>query len=128
MSDPSPAVPAGDLVIRETRTIRRIGRLFRLERAGRFERRPMETIRRLIARRGRLVEELTEMETRRRLLGGPLPPELGAALDELANEVGATRQSCEARIDGLDAELRRRRGEGTATGLRGGGGLLLGRG
>lgn len=116
-----------DLAVCECRAARRLTRLFRIERLGRFERHPIETVRQLIGRRAMLVDELAQLEVKRRALGAPLPLELGAALGELAHEVGAARQSCLARAEQLAAELAQRRGEGRATGLRGGSaGQLLG--
>ena len=119
--------PVIDLAVRECRAARRLTRLFRIERRGRFERHSVETVRQLIGRRAVLVDELAQLEANRHALGAPLPAELGAALGELAREVGAARQSCLARSEQLAAELAQRRGEGRATGLRGGSaGQLLG--
>lgn len=119
--------PEIDLAMRECRAARRLSRLFRIERLGRFERHPIETVRQLIGRRAVLVDELAQLEAKRRALAAPLPAALDAALGELAREVDAARQSCLARAEQLAAELGQRRGEGRATGLRGGGaGQLLG--
>jgi len=54
---------------------------------------------------------------------------LDLVMGALAKEVDRAEQRCLERLAELGAELRRRRGEGMATGLReGGGGQLLGRG
>ena len=121
--------PAIELALRESRVMRRLSRLFRIERHGCFARRPIEMVQRLIDRRARLVGELAEIEAARRSLTASVPAELGSALGELTREVGAARQSCAARLDGLAAELRQRHGAGRATGLRrSSAGQLLGSG
>lgn len=117
-----------ELAVQESRAVRRLSRLFRIERLGGFERHSIETVRRLIARRAKLVDELAPLEAKRRLSDAPVPAELGTALSELTGEVDAARQSSVARAERLAAELRQRRGEGQATGLRGGAGQLLGSG
>jgi hypothetical protein len=117
------------LAARESGAARRLGRLFRFERVGAFDRRPIETVRRLIARRGRALEELVRLDAERRSLAMPPSPELGAALAELAREVDRSRGSCLGRIDALADVLRPRQRVGAATGLRGSAdGRLLGRG
>jgi len=120
---------AGELALRESRAAGRLGRLFRIERAGRFARRPVEIVWRLIGRRARLVDELMRLDAARRLLAAPIPAELDAAIGELAREVDQSRALCVARVGTLGGELERRRGAGTATGLRDrGDGRLLGSG
>lgn len=123
-------VPELDLAIRESRAARRLGRLFRLERAGAFARWPAETVWRLIARRGTLVAELSELERQRAGAAASPLPELEAALGELAREVELSRERAEALVAELGAELRARRSAGVATGLRDDGGQsrLLGHG
>ena len=117
------------LVRQEQRTARRLARLFRIERAGCFARRPAETAQRLIERRGLLVDELARLEARRQSLAPWATVELDFAMGSLAKEVERTEQRCLERLAELGAELERRRGGGTATGLReGGNGRLLGRG
>jgi len=117
-----------ELAAQESRLVRRLSRLFRIERLGGFERHSIETVRRLIARRAILVDELAQLEAKRRLSDAPVPAELGSALGELAREVEVARRSSLVRAEQLAAELRQRRGEGQATGLRGGAGQLLGSG
>jgi hypothetical protein len=120
---------ATELTRTEYRLARRLTRLFRIERHGRLERRPGDVAERFIARRGELVDELMRLEGRRRSLT-PWPlPELDLAFATLAREVGSGEQWCHERLATLGAELDRRRGVGTATGLRdSGAGQLLGRG
>lgn len=120
---------ATELARTEYRLARRLARLFRIERRGRLERRPGGVAARFVARRGELVDELMRLEQRRRSLT-PWPlPELDLALAALAREVGSGEQWCHERLAELAAELDRRRGVGTATGLRdSGAGQLLGRG
>jgi hypothetical protein len=112
------AAPLSDLSTRQSRTARRLSRLFRLERAGRFARRPAETVWRLIARRATLMAELTGLE-RRRHEAEPAPPaELRAALNQLAGEVALSREYGEALVAGLGTELAARRRRRPAPGER----------
>lgn len=114
---------------REIRATQRLIRLFRAERSGRFARRSPETVRRLIDRRGGLIQALLRMDARRRSLAPRIPGELGLAMGALALEVGQAERCCLDHLARLDAELRQARSEGQTTGLRGNaGGRLLGRG
>ncbi|HYM72885.1 MAG TPA: hypothetical protein VET89_07885 [Stellaceae bacterium] len=149
VNGPAADGPGLELALRESRAVRRLVRLFRIERKGGFERWPITTVRRLVDRRARLLDGLDELETARRSLpesmpgslpesmlqsmpgslSRSLPAELGVALGELAGEIVAARQSCESRAARLAAELRQRRGRTGASGLRGSGaGQLLGQG
>ncbi|HEY1794554.1 MAG TPA: hypothetical protein VGG57_00405 [Stellaceae bacterium] len=121
---------ASDPIARQGRIVRRLGRLFRFERAGAFGRRSAETVWRLIARRGDLMAELSRIERHRRQARVPASPELRDAVNALADEVALSRACGETLVAGLDAELRARRGGARPSGLRdgGGGGRLLGRG
>jgi len=120
---------ARELTERESRVARRLYRLFRIERAGGFERRPIEIARRLIDRRGRLINELIQLDAERRSLVGPDTLELDASLGSLAREVYEAQARCTARIEAIGDELVRRRSAGGVTGLRGSaGGQLLGQG
>jgi hypothetical protein len=124
------AAPPSNLSTQQSRIARRLGRLFRFERSGRFARHPAKTVWRLIARRGTLMAELTRLE-RRRLEAEPVPPpELRDAVSELASEVALSREYGETLTAGLGNELSARYGERKSTGLRdsGGGGRLLGSG
>jgi hypothetical protein len=117
------------LLSREQRAARRLVRLFRIERVGRFANRPAETVQRLIERRGLLVEELARLEARRKSLAPSTTVELDLVLRTLAMEVDRAEQWCLERLAELGAELARRRGAGTATGLRDSAdGRLLGHG
>ena len=117
------------LLAQEQRAARRLARLFRIERAGRFSGRPAETVRRLIERRGRLADELAALDARRQSLARRTTVELDLAIGALAQEVDCTEQWCVERLGEIRAELARRRGVGTATGLRDRvDGQLLGRG
>jgi len=119
--------PGTELMQREILVARRLARLFRIERSGHLRRRPAETARRLIDRRGRLIEELAQLEERRRSLAPWVPDELDLMMGALAQEVERGEQRCLEFLAELGARLRRLRGEGTATGLRNGGdGRLLG--
>jgi hypothetical protein len=107
----------------------RLVRLFRIERAGLLQRRPVATARRLIERRGVLIATL--VATQEADSGGENASSaaLTAALRELAFETGRCRPPAEQRLHELAAELRLRHGDATATGLRrSGGGRLLGSG
>ena len=84
---------ATDLARREGRAARRLARLFRIERHGGLARWPPETARRLIARRGLLVDELIALEVRRRSFAPWVPTELELAIEILAREVARDRKS-----------------------------------
>ena len=117
------------LMRQECRVARRLTRLFHIEHSGRLGRLPLEFARRLTDRRGTLISELLRLEERRRSFEPWTPTELDLVMGALAKEVGRAEQRCLERLAELGAELRRRRGEGMATGLReGGDGRLLGRG
>ena len=121
--------PAGDLVRREMQIAHRLVRLFRVERSGRLMRRPAATARRLIDRRGHLIEELTRLEEQRRLLAPSVSDSLDAVMSALAQEADRGEQRCLEFLAEIGARLSALRGEGTASGLRGhAGGQLLGRG
>jgi hypothetical protein len=123
------AAPLPDISTQQSRVARRLGRLFRFERSGRFARCPAETVWRLIARRATLMAELTGLERRRHEVEPVPPPELSAAVSELAGEVALAREYGEALVAGLGVELSARRGQRPSSGLRdGGGGRLLGSG
>jgi hypothetical protein len=105
-------------MIRECRLARRLGRLFRIEHGGGLERRPAETVGRLIERRGLLVEELMRLEANRRSFNPWVSTELDLAMGILARAVGVLTPLTEARAERLFSELRLRRGAGIASGLR----------
>ena len=120
---------ASDLAIAEYRMARRLARLFRIERTGPMARRPRDVADRLIDRRGTLIERLMRLEYERRAAALRPLPELDAAMSALAAEIDGAERFCLDRLAVLDAELARRRGRGTATGLRDGvAGQLLGQG
>ena len=117
------------LLNRECRVARRLARLFRIERSGGFRRRPFATVRRLIERRGAVVDELMRLDAKRLSLAPWATANLDIAIGVLAREVDRSEQRCRVLLAELGAELERRRGIGTATGLRDGGdGRLLGSG
>src|ERR1700690_2166098 len=121
--------PVAELMHREIAIARRLARLFRLEPSGHLRPRPAETARRLIDRRGRLIDELTQLEERRRSLAPWVPDELGLTMGALAQEVERGEQRCLEFLAEIGARRSQLRGEGTATGLRDGAdGRLLGRG
>jgi hypothetical protein len=121
--------PVTELMRTEIAIARRLARLFRLERSGHLRRRPVETVRRLIDRRGRLIDELTQLEERRRSLAPWVPDELGSTMGALAQEVERGEQRCLEFLAEIGARRSQLRGKGTATGLRDGAdGRLLGRG
>jgi hypothetical protein len=118
-----------EIIVRESRAARRLGRLFKIERAGGFDRRPVATVERLIERRGILVSELLLIDGMRRALNSPRSAELEQALAELAREVSGSLHGSQTQVERLNAELHLRRGKGMPTGVRdGASGLLLGRG
>jgi hypothetical protein len=112
---------------RECRIVRRLVWMFRAERAGRFARLRDAAAQRMRDRRGRLIDEMCRLEEDRNRLGTSPPPMLEEAMTALAREVGASRDECLATL----AELRTALAEGrrsTTTGLRHGGGVVLGHG
>jgi hypothetical protein len=118
-----------ELTRREIRIVRRLSRLFRIERSGRLGRRPLDTVRRLIDRRGLLIEELMRLDARRRASALGASGELDLAMAAFATEIEEGGRRCQEVLAELGAELSRLRGEGAATGLRDGvAGQLLGRG
>lgn len=119
---------APDLDAAQRRMARRLARLFRIERAGRFEQRPVAAVR-LMERRGALIDALIATLSQRRSGTDLRSPGLEGALADLAFEVRRSRERAKTRLERLHAELRLRRGDMPPSGLRGsGGGKLLGRG
>jgi hypothetical protein len=118
---------AASLMERECRAVRRLARLFRIERAGRFERLASDVARRLRARRGELIEEVQRLEAKRRSFEPWTLPQIDVAMGTLAREVDDAERYCLERLAVLGAELEQRRSHGT--GLRNGtDGRILGRG
>ncbi len=118
-----------DMIFQEARAARRLGRLFKIERAGGFDRRPAATVRRLLERRGALVTELVLLDGKRRSRRSPYSTELEQALRELASEVRQSLHHSESRMERLWTDLRLRRNAGPPTGIRDSAvGRLLGRG
>ncbi len=108
-----------ELAKAECRTVRRLGRLFRIERTGRFDSRRGEAMQRLIGRRQQLVDELIRLDAARRELAIPAAPELGAAIGDLAREVERSRTWCVVQMEALSGEIRQlESATRTATGLR----------
>jgi hypothetical protein len=117
------------LLRREYRATHRLARLFRIERSGGFARWPADILRRLGERRGALIDELIGLDARRRALAPPVTADLDGAMGVLARDVDRAEQHCREVLAEIGAELERRRGIGTATGLRDGNdGRLLGSG
>jgi len=117
------------LTRRQIQIVRRLSRLFRVDRCGRLRRRGIDTVRRLIDRRGALIEELMQVDARRRAFASGTPGELDLAMMSFATEIEQGGRHCLAALAELGAELGRLRGEGAASGLRGeSAGQLLGRG
>ena len=115
------------LLRQEYRTARRLARLFRIERSGRFARRPADVLRRLTERRSEVIEELMRLDAKRLSLAPWVTAELDIAIGALAREVDRTEQYCRVLLAELGTELEMRRGHGT--GLRDGAtGRLLGSG
>ncbi|HVH82233.1 MAG TPA: hypothetical protein VM782_22745 [Stellaceae bacterium] len=117
-----------DLIMREYRITRRLARLFRIERSGRLSQWPPGIGERLVGRRALLIEELLQLEQGRPDRDRRPPAALDEAMRALSREVEDAELWCHRRLEELGAELRLRRGLGVTTGLRDGGGPLLGRG
>ncbi|MBV8779135.1 MAG: hypothetical protein JO032_02065 [Alphaproteobacteria bacterium] len=116
------------LIRREIHAARRLARLFGLERGGRVRRWPPAAAQRLAERRGRLIDELIELEARRRSFEPWTPTELDLAMGRLRREIERSEQTCRALLAELGAELAGR-GEAPPSGVRGdAAGRLLGRG
>jgi hypothetical protein len=113
------------LIRREYRLAHRLSRLFRIERSGRADRWPGSVADEMRARRARLIDEMLSLDAARRSLEPSIPPELAGTMAELAREVGCAEEYCLQRLAEVGAELGRRRG--VSTGLRDGGGQVLGR-
>jgi hypothetical protein len=117
-----------DIVVHESYLARRVGRLFRYERAGRLSRR-QELAQRLSRRRGELIDALIRTDAARRNLQIPISPELRNAVEALWLETGGARRDADARLDRLRADLLMARGDGIPSGVRGvAGGRVIGRG
>jgi hypothetical protein len=104
---------------RENCAARRLSRLFRIERKGGCDRRPVAITKRLMERRGALIEALLMMVLERRAMGAQPSAELDHALAALAREVGCARDAAQARLEQIRKDLRLSRGEGLPTGIRG---------
>lgn len=100
---------------RQSRAVRRLARLFRIERNGGFEHRSAAIGRKLIERRGQLVNELlTDLQA----MPARPPPPLDRALAELSQEVEWALDRIRTRLQQIGKDLRLSRGEGLPTGIR----------
>jgi hypothetical protein len=118
-----------DIVAHERYLAHRVGRLFRLECAGCLSRRRADVARRLLDRRGELIDSLIRADHARRNLQIPISAELKLAIEALWREVGAARSKADARLEGLRDNLAMALGEGIPSGVRGmAAGRILGRG
>jgi hypothetical protein len=114
------------LRLRACRLARRLGRLFRIECAGGFDRRPAATVWRIIERRKALIEELARLQTSPGLPALSRPPEPENALRELARDVDRAANRMHCKMAQIEEDLRARR-EGLSTEIRGStSGRLLG--
>jgi hypothetical protein len=102
----------------EIHAARRLARLFRIERRGGFERRPVTIVSKLIERRGALAAALLRMDRRRRAAAVRPTAALKQALAELADEVQRALPQAQARLEQIGKDLRLSRGEGWPTGIR----------
>ncbi len=102
----------------EARIARRLSRLFRIERNGGFERSPFAIVKKVVDRRGMLVEVLMTIDSKRRSVGALPSQELEAALTDLSREAERTWDRAHARLEQIGNDLRLSRGEGLATGIR----------
>lgn len=109
---------ARDADTEQTRVARRLCRLFRIERAGRFETRPAAVVQRLIARRDTVIDALLAAETQRRRDGRPSSAATTAAFEELRLEVDQGQVPAAAKSRALQAELRKRNAGPAGSGLR----------
>ena len=109
---------ARDPDIRQTHVVRRLCRLFRIERAGGFEGRPAAIARLLIARRDTVIDELVAVEMRRQRDAQQPSAVMTEALQELRFEVDQGQEPAAARLRALQAELRKRSVGAPGSGLR----------
>jgi hypothetical protein len=103
---------------REIRSARRLGRLFRIECRGGFDRWPVAIIGKLIERRGALAAAVLQMDRRRRAAAVRPTPALKQALAELADELQRALPEAQARLERIGNDLRLSRGEGRPSGIR----------
>ncbi len=108
------------LVRCESRIARRLSRLFRIERNGGFKRRPFAIVRKVLERRGALVEALTAIDRKRRSGAALSSEELDAALTDLSRETERALDHAHKQLEQIGKDLRLSRGEGLATGMRAG--------
>jgi hypothetical protein len=119
---------AVDTIVRKKRIAHRLRRLFKIERVGGFNRLPVATVHRLIARRSALVEELILFDDGRRSAASSHSAEFEGAIVDLAREVELSLTLAQMRVERLGRDLRLRRGETLLTGIRDGAyGRLLGK-
>jgi hypothetical protein len=104
----------------ERRLVRRLCRLFRIERSGGFDERPVAAVSRLVRRRGALVAELAALDRQRRLAAAPASRALDRDLAGLHREVERSLDPAQARLQRIGKDLRISRGEGSPTGIRDG--------
>ncbi len=112
---------APDPIERQCRLARRLGRLFRIECNGGFDRLPAAVVSRLVARRGALIAELAALDRRRWLAAVSASGGLDQELTALRREVERTLGAAQLRLQRIGKDLRISRGEGSPTGLRDGG-------
>jgi hypothetical protein len=92
--------------------------LFKIERGGRFDRLPVATAHRLIARRAALVNELILFKEGRHATALLRSAEFEEVIAELAREIDLSLPRAQMHVERLDRDLRLRRGETLATGIR----------
>lgn len=117
------------LVERERHMMRRLSRLFRLERNGRLDRWPIGSVFALVTRRSRCIKELMTLDAERRRCGGKPDRRLDDAAQALAREIDEALRPVEARAERLRSDVKVLRGEGSTSGMKGfSAGKILGRG
>jgi hypothetical protein len=102
---------------RESHAALRLARLFRIERSGGFDRRPVMVASRLIERRGVLIAALVAIDCERRR-AAQTSPALDQAMAELAREAALSREHVAMRLQQIGKDLRLSRGEGLPSGIR----------
>lgn len=103
---------------RESGLARRLARLFRIERNGGFGRWPVAIVRKVVERRGALIEALMTIDSNRHSIAAPPSEELDAALDDLSRESEHALNRARKQLEQISNDLRLSRGEGLATGIR----------
>lgn len=107
-----------DILNEESRLVRRLDRLFRIERGGALTRRPNALGELLHGRRDAIIEDLMRADATRRALKITASAELQQAVEALASELARSRDAIDVRVRQLREDWHILRGDGVPTGMR----------